>query len=140
MKGGEWEDIEWEDDEPEEGKLKGCKSKDTEPEGDEREEGKLKGGKSKDIESEDGEPKDGKLKDGKPKDIKSNDDEPNDGKLNALSNWNRDRQAGFSARVAEVRTGRRMFRTQKNYLGMGPRSIQVGTVDLPSPYWNSFSN
>jgi len=81
---------------------------------------------SKQDESEDDEPDDGKLNAGKSKDIKSNDDESKDGKLKTPSNWNRDRQAGFSRRVAEVRTGRRMFRTQKNYLGMGPRSAQAG--------------
>jgi hypothetical protein len=36
--------------------------------------------------------------------------------------WDKDRLTGFKARMAEVRAGRRMFRTQKGYLGMGPRA------------------
>jgi hypothetical protein len=36
--------------------------------------------------------------------------------------WDRDHLAGFKARIAEVRAGTRMFRTQKGYLSMGPRS------------------
>jgi hypothetical protein len=80
---------------------------------------------SKQDESEDDEPDDGKLNASKSKDIKSNDDEPKDGKLKTPSNWNRDRQAGFSRRVAEVQNWKAYVQDAQKLPRYGP-SVSPG--------------